>query len=272
MEEIQAIPLETGSFQGRIHLEYDCPEIRKALSDCGSLLADARTKILLDSRNLVGALTIRSCSTHDFDVVIKEYRDNLLGRWKTRFQPSRARRAWRNASVLVRGGIPTPRPIAYLEQKEGRLVGRNYFIMEWLKCTEEIRYPLMELSGRPLQALIEALARFVAEIHTAGILHHDLSDGNILIRPKQEGGYHFFLVDIKRVRFRREIGRFRAVGNLVRLGIPRRNQHDFLASYLNRKPGTLWWWYRFNKIRFSTRITLKKKLGLKKLAKKLKLH
>jgi len=272
MEDIQGIPLETESIRGHIHLEYDCPEIRNALSDCSALLADARTKILLDSRNLVGALTIRSCSAHDFDVVIKEYRDSWISRWKTRFQPSRAQRAWKNASILFRTSIPTPRPIAYLEQKTGSLVGKNFFVMEWLKGTEEIRYPLMELSGPPLQTLIKALSRFVAEIHATGVLHHDLSDGNILFMPKQEGGFQFFLIDIKRVRFCRKIGRLQAVGNLVRLGIPRGHQRDFLTSYLNKNPGLLWLWYRLNKIRFSTRIILKKKLGLKKLAKKLKLQ
>ena len=268
----EGLALEAGTLQGRIHLEYDCPELRDALSNCSALLVDSRTKILLDSRNLVGALTIRSCSAHDFDVVIKEYRNSWLSRLKSRFRSSSAKRAWNNSSILVRRGIPTPSPIAYLEQRKRHRVEESYFIMEWLKNVEEIRYPLMTLSGPPLQSLVEALARFVYKIHSAGILHRDLSDGNILLRTKPEGGFHFFLVDTKRIRYPGKIGRLLAVGNLVRLGIPRHQQAAFLKSYLNKNPGYLWLWYRLNKIRFSSRITIKKKLGLKKLAKMLKLN
>ncbi len=49
--------------------------------------------------------------------------------------------------------------------------------------------------------MVEALGKWVAEVHSKGVLVKDLSPGNILFRPTAQGGYDFCLVDVNRMGF-----------------------------------------------------------------------
>lgn len=122
-----------------------------------------------------------------------------------------------------------------------------------------------------MDKLLRALAVFLRNCHGLGILHKDLSDGNILAGADGRGGYVFYLLDTNRVRAKKKIGLLAAAGNLVRLGVPRQYQRSFLSYYWQDRPvpRRFFVWYRFRKKWYTGMVDLKKRLRLRKLARKL---
>jgi len=139
---------------------------------------------------------------------------------------------------------------------------------------EEIRFLFRELPPSELQKLLVSLAHHISLCHRKGILHRDLSDGNILVKTESEGKFVFYLIDTNRIRVKKRIGLLKGIKNLIRLGIPPRSQLLFLKQYMgsNQLKGYLWYWYKANKMIYSWYIELKRKLRLKQLVRKLKIQ
>jgi hypothetical protein len=184
---------------------------------------------------------------------------------------SKARKAWRGAAALVERKVTTPPPIAYLESRKRGFADKSYFLAGFVEDAREIRFLLRELEGEALDRLLRDVAAFLAGVHARGVLHKDLSDGNILVKADSRGGRVFYLLDTNRVRTRKRVGGLARMKNLIRLGIPPDKQDRFLGYYArgNSLPKTLRRWYKFQKAWYAGRINLKKKLRLKQLARKL---
>ncbi len=272
-KEVSGEPLDLHPFRGRIDSHYNHPLFREAISDC-RLLESPAAKVVLQSRNRVGVVPLPTTNGGRRNIFVKEYRQVGVDKLKSLFIPSKARRAWLGAVGLVERGIPTPLPVAYLERRKKGFVAENCFLSEEVSDASEIRGLFRKLPEDELRGLLAALAGFLSSCHRKGILHRDLSDGNILARKENGGIWKFWLLDTNRIRIKRRIGLGKAVRNLVRLGIPPLLQDFFLKSYLNGKsPGrVLFLWYRINKAGFAWSISFKKKLGLRKLARKLKIQ
>ena len=105
---------------------------------------DALEECIYKGRN-----EIRIARAGERELAVKSFKiPHLVNRVAYTFpRPSKARRAYRNATVLLERGIPTPAPVAYIEQKSGGLLSRSFYI-----CERE-HYPgiLRELHGRPLE-------------------------------------------------------------------------------------------------------------------------
>jgi serine/threonine protein kinase len=261
-------------FKGRIQPKYRHPLFIKAISDCQRLLDNPKSEILLDSRNRVGAVALPLPGGKRVEIVIKEFRSLGVNRLKSIFLPAKAFKAWRGGNALLERGIGTPFPVAYLERRKAFFLDQSFFLAERLTRVEEIRPLLREFPSSELQELLASLAQHISLCHRKGILHRDLSDGNILVRKEKDGRFRFYLIDTNRIRIKRHIGLLKAVKNLIRLGIPPDYQHLFLEQYLSPKKlkRYLWCWYKTNKMVYSWYIEFKKKLRLKQLARKLKIQ
>ena len=176
--------------------------------------------------------------------------------------------------TLVEKGIETPPPVAYLEKRKGRFLDQSYFLTERISGAREIRYLFLELEPSGLRKLLVSLGKYLSLCHEKGVLHRDLSDGNILVKEDKSGEFRFYLLDTNRVRIKGRIRPLKRVKNLIRLGVPRKLQRFFLRQYLGKErvKGFLLLWYRFNKGVFASYIKLKKKLKLRQLARKLKIQ
>jgi len=265
--------LALAPFRGRIHPDFDDPELVKALSGCRSLLDSPNARLLLDGRNRLVAVRIAS-ARGDIDVVIKEFRSYGLQRLKSFFTASKALKAWRGAAACLERGVPTPLPIACLERRERGLVAESFFICERLEGFQEIRFLLRDLPAGDLRRLLAAAARFLSGCHGRGILHRDLSDGNLLVAEDPRGGFLFSMIDTNRVRVRRRLSPAARMKNLVRLGVRPGDRDFFLTEYHGGRPPGFFsaLWYRCGKKTYTRYIALKKKLRLRKLARKLRIQ
>lgn len=258
-------------FTGRIAPDWDTPETRSALADFRRLLEDPRARVLLESRNTVTSVLLSTAPGKTTPAVLKAFGMRGVNRVKTLLMPSKAAKAWRGAEALAERKIGTAPAIAYWESRRHGTVNESYFLTERIEGVREIRFLFRELKGDTLDRLLRDVAFFLAGCHAQGVVHKDLSDGNILVGTKADGGSAFYLLDTNRVRVRRKVGPLARMKNLVRLGVPTGKRGSFLDHYGQAAPlaKRFGGWYKFQKTVYAGRLGLKKKLRLKSLARKL---
>lgn len=125
----------------------------------------------------------------------------LLNRFAyTYLRKSKACRAFENALHILNLGFDTPEPVAFIELRTGGLLCESYFVSIQCPYTRLFREFANKkpLAGR--EHIPVAFGRYAARLHQAGILHKDLSIGNILFEVENET-VHFSLVDLNRMRF-----------------------------------------------------------------------
>jgi hypothetical protein len=262
-------------YAGEIAEPYATPQFLAVLADPGRLLAGPGVEVLLAGRNTVAASKAALDERRQVDVVVKSFGSAGLAKLKSLVQPSKAAKAWRGAQALVAAGFRTAPPIAYLERRRRGFVSESFFVAGRLAGPVEIRGLLRDLPREKLEPLLAALAGELARAHGRGLLHRDLSDGNVLV-DSDGSAFRFFFLDTNRVRVRRRLGAASRAKNLVRLGVPPDLRPFFLDRYAaapGRPPGPGFrLWYRLAKGTFAGWVGLKKKLRLKTLARKLKIQ
>ncbi len=262
-------------YRGEIADVYAGPETVAALSDVRSLLAGPGAEVLVEGRNTVVAVPLPRGPGRTADVVVKDYRSRGVDKFKTLFRASKAARAWRGARALVEAKFETPFPVAFLERRHRGFVAESYFVAERVRGAREIRELFQTLPPATLAPVLSALGRELAAVHARGILHRDLSDGNILVL-EDRGAPRFLFLDTNRVRVLRTVGPMTRARNLVRLGVPPPLRHAFLERYAEAQGRPLRksfvFWYNVSKLTFAMWVRLKKTLRLRKIARKLKIQ
>jgi serine/threonine protein kinase len=156
---------------------------------------------------------IRLIHAGGVDMVVKSFRvPHLINRIAyASIRQSKAIRSYLNAIRLEEEGVCTPSPIAYIEERNGCLLGRSYYISVYIPGCNTLR-DLHDCDLGSVREIAEAFAHFTASLHAARILHRDYSPGNILYRKDGEAdgsadglAYTFCLVDINRMSFDRYI-------------------------------------------------------------------
>lgn len=112
----------------------------------------------------------------------------------TYLRKSKARRAYENALRLQKMGIGTPEPIAYIEEYEGGLIKKSFYICKMLVGVQDLRY---WNEKENCEEVMDLTAKFIYELHKKGIWHKDFSPGNILY----DNQFKFYLIDINRMKF-----------------------------------------------------------------------
>lgn len=147
---------------------------------------------------------LKSFEINNIHIIVKSYKKpHFVNRIAyTFFRPSKAERAYKYAQRLLELNIQSPNPIAYIITKKNNLLENSYFISVFEKDYLDIR----ELTSGEQKddELLKALGEYIAYFHSKGVLHLDMSPGNILYK-KENNEYKFTLVDINRMQFLSEI-------------------------------------------------------------------
>ncbi|MEM9621413.1 MAG: lipopolysaccharide kinase InaA family protein [Pseudomonadota bacterium] len=168
-------------------------------------------KSLRDKRNKLW--TIHNPTTPDAAsgnlLVVKQNRARGVKRFSYLLTESKGKRHWNNASTMLRRGINTPQPIAYVENKQLAGIRDNYYIAEHIDDAFSTRdlFTAFAEGDTAYRDIAKAewlaiVARFVAQMHIKRIIHRDLSSGNILIRI-HNGTPELYAIDIGRARIDR---------------------------------------------------------------------
>lgn len=155
-------------------------------------------EVVYDARNQIRVMQ----APDGTEVCVKRYHQpkwlNRIG--YTFFRSPKAVRAYNNALTLLSRGIATPEPIAYILCGKG-LLEESYLITR----KSELKHSFYDFRDGVLvgkETLVQAFARFTANMHQEGVLHLDYSPGNIMY-DRVNGEWLFEIVDINRMRFGR---------------------------------------------------------------------
>jgi tRNA A-37 threonylcarbamoyl transferase component Bud32 len=143
------------------------------------------------------------------DCHVKHYR--VLG-WRSRvrqlIRPVKAMREATIANDLAARGIPTPEALAWGVESAGlgpraswlitKTVGDSIPLNSYLESILPTLSP--KLQTRTRQRLARAVGRFLTRLHAAGLIHHDLHPGNLLVRMTADGEPMLWLIDLHAVR------------------------------------------------------------------------
>jgi tRNA A-37 threonylcarbamoyl transferase component Bud32 len=129
---------------------------------------------------------------------------------------SKCQRAYEHSEILLKNGIDSPVPIAYIDISDKGIMKHCYYISQYTDYK-----PIDDLFNMPVAETEDALkdfARFTFKLHKAGIYHGDYNVTNILFKMTP-GECKFSLIDTNRMRFRK-YNYYRGLHNMNRLYIP----------------------------------------------------
>jgi tRNA A-37 threonylcarbamoyl transferase component Bud32 len=121
------------------------------------------------------------------EVVIKGYRH--LGLWHSirhTFKGSRAKQSWRKANRLCDLEIPTPKPLAYIDEYQGGLLWRSFFIYEYISgpgLHAVLADPAIIAEHK--RRLIDQVLMMLQRLSQNGISHGDLKHTNMICQGDQ---------------------------------------------------------------------------------------
>lgn len=164
-----------------------------SFADGGMLLWNGRNKI----KSFVLGQSAGEPET--LEVVVKSFRHpSVFRKMVYALRTHKAEKAFLNGIELMRRGVDTPEPVAFVELRHGL----------WLTAAYYMSRPtsLGNIEGeldRPdwNRQLAADFGRYVAQLHEKGVLHHDLNDTNVLFRRDATGRYSFEVIDINRMAF-----------------------------------------------------------------------
>jgi tRNA A-37 threonylcarbamoyl transferase component Bud32 len=115
-------------------------------------------------------------------LLIKHYRVRGLESLKARIQPGRAEREYRVMEAFCGLDVPTVRPLAYADRREGGRLLESWFIGRLLPRARHLAEALTDEpdDARAVELLDAALA-VVTRMNAEPFLHRDLHAGNLLI-------------------------------------------------------------------------------------------
>lgn len=113
---------------------------------------------------------------------------------------SKAKRSFENSSTLLKNGIGTPKPVAYIDTFSHLLLKKSFYVCLYTDYTDIKN--LLDLPLSEAESGIRALARVSGKMHHSGIFHGDFNTSNVLFKVI-DGNYDFCLIDNNRMKFKR---------------------------------------------------------------------
>lgn len=213
-EEAKVLTVHNSSHRMR-HLHPSIAEEPAFLAFLDELPAifDTSGEVIFSARNEIRLFEIEGCGR----VAVKSYRrPRWWQRWLyTFFRSPKAERAFLNAEEMERRRCTTPRVYAALSTHAKGLLDRSFLVTEYLPWSD--LFTAFPDDKHYDNAVAEALGSYLAGLHEAGVMHHDLNIGNILYH-KEGAAVHFSLIDINRMSFtEKPLSEKARITNLVRL-------------------------------------------------------
>jgi len=228
--------------------EINPDEIMKALTETSYFLNIPKDNILRDSRNLLahykfsintGSIN-RTPTFEKKEFILKKFSNKSLSEWlKYGLRMSKAVRGWKKAFEFLRRRVDTPQPFLLLEKRWTVFLIYSCLLVEKINDFVPLRELLTKyrkdtngiLQGEK-KIFLTKLAKYVSDMHNSGIVHRDLSGGNILIQNIHDlDKIKFTVIDINRARIKKILSINDRMKDLERIRIEPDDRLFFFQNY-----------------------------------------
>lgn len=148
------------------------------------------------------------------------------------FRKSKAKRSFEYAKMLIKHGFGTPEPMAFIENFDAIGLTSSYYISRHQENVFMFRVAIFDTNFEDRENITRAYTRFFFELHEKGIEFVDNTSGNTLIK-KTEQGYTFFLVDLNRMNFHRNMSLEQRIQNFSKLTLDATILEIIASEYSN---------------------------------------
>ncbi|MBI3822334.1 MAG: hypothetical protein HY289_06605 [Planctomycetes bacterium] len=169
-------------------------------------------------------------------------------------RPSKARIEFDRVVAAAQRGIPTIAPLALAEQETRVGSGESILITQSLEDCIPLHFFLAAVlptfpeprAARMRQYLASELGKLVANIHDAGILHHDLHAANLLVRVGADDRVQLFVIDLLAVKMGPPLDWKQSLENLVMINcwftlrVNRADRLRFWKAYFQARKLGVW--------------------------------
>lgn len=168
-------------------------------------------KVIYKGRN-----ELKEIEYNGVTVVIKSFRiPNIINRIAYGiFRPSKAKRSYDYASLILQKGIGTPLPVGYYTSRKWFLFSESYYVSLKSECPYTYK-DIMDGKYPGTEKIVKEIAALTAYMHQNNMIHKDWSRGNILFK-EDEKGIKLEIIDLNRIRFHK-IGMEEGCRNFERL-------------------------------------------------------
>jgi len=132
------------------------------------------------------------------------------------FRQPKASRSFHFSHKLLDRGIKVPQPIAFFEKYNAYSITESYYISEQIYPDILFLTLLLNPKDPRYDDVVHQFAGFAYRMHENGIEFRDFSPGNVLVM-EGENGYDFYLVDLNRMAFHKEMSLEKRLKNFERL-------------------------------------------------------
>lgn len=158
---------------------YQTNELNQFFINPENVYKQYGTEILKNGRSS----TVAKIILGDQTLVLKRYNlKNMWHRLRRCLRQTRAANTWSLAQRLYLLGIPTPKPVAFIENRFLGFRGTSYFLMEKVKGVDIGEYFLnYSPDDKRFQMIAELVVALIFNLKTLQLTHGDLKKNNILI-------------------------------------------------------------------------------------------
>jgi hypothetical protein len=244
VERARALPaaevIDRPPWRGRAAEPFDSGDLQKFLADPLALFALPGVKPLDDWLRRPTRVSLEVGGTR-FAWIVEEFRNQgLIALLRKGRGKSPAMRGWLNGRTFLARGIPTAMPRLALERRGPlRLVQTSVLVVDEPKDTVRLprilghlESPDPALPGIEKQPFLEALARFLRDMHNQGVLHGDLSIGRrLLVQIAGLKKWTFSVVQVCDAKIAPALRAKERLVDLVQIPIHPDDRRDFFAAY-----------------------------------------
>ena len=164
-------------------------------------------------------------------------------RMKEHFRRSKGVKSWRAANGMRARGLPSLKPLALVERKNGFGLRESFLFMEAMANDQEMdRYILKGFEDLNKKRLfIKTFAHWLDALHKMRLYHKDMKTCNVLVSEKG-GTWNFHLLDFEDIRMDESVSRKKLFKNFLQLNtstpkvITKVDRYRFFREYLRLNP------------------------------------